>query len=144
MGDWTVRVALRTRYGLILVRNKGSEVWHLTGGKCEKGDVDWRCTAVREVLEETGLTIHPKKLRYHEVSHNKRGKRGRYSLHYCSIAISEAKLAQLRIKGREGEEARLFSYQEIRTMKDIGSFDRAFLGRRKLLRPPPTKARRRA
>ena len=136
MGDWTVRVALRTQHGIILVRNKDGERWHLVGGKKDPHDIDWRCTAVREVLEEPGYIISREDPRYHEFSHNKNGKRGRYSLHYCALVIPDAWLTQLNETGPDDEDIRLFPYEEVRKMKDIGAYDREYLGRRKLLRPP--------
>ncbi len=144
MGDWTTRVALRTRRGIIFVRRAGGIWWDLVGGKKDPHDKNWRCTGVREVLEEPGFAVSRARLRCHEVSHNKQGKRGRYSLHHCSIIIPVSWLRRMKSTGPEGEEVRLFSYKKIRRMKDIAPKDLAYLEQQNLLRSPRRQKRRRA
>lgn len=139
MGDWTVRVAVRTRKGIIMTKNVGQDKWHLLGGKKEAVDRDWRCTAVREAFEEAQLCLPRERLARHETSHNKRGKKGRYSLHYCSIDLPVLCVKGIPTKGPEDEEIRVFSYKELRRMlqaNEVGPRDTGYLRRRKLLRKP--------
>jgi ADP-ribose pyrophosphatase YjhB (NUDIX family) len=79
---WTggVRVAVANEDGkLLLVRHhyaaEGKDVWMLPGGAIEEGETS-RDSAIREVLEETGLVIHVGRLLWHveEVSET-RGQR---------------------------------------------------------------------
>lgn len=60
---WRIAVAIIERDGKILVAQRKAEspfpnLWELPGGRCRDGEEPARCV-VREVKEETGLSVRP-------------------------------------------------------------------------------------
>jgi ADP-ribose pyrophosphatase YjhB (NUDIX family) len=136
MKDWSVRIVVRILAGILLIRKPGGR-WHLPGGKKEPHHENWRQTAGAELDEETGV----KASNFLRITrhHNRRGKKGRYTLIYCEALIEDPSVrAQLKAfdpDREDGEEARIFSYEDViaMTSEDLDPVTKRFLQKWKLL-----------
>lgn len=111
---YAVAVLIITPQGVPLIRDPKKPVpvfWKLPGGRSNASETAEQ-TAVREVREEIGIIIKEKELRiiYQEDREN----------HILIIfRIDLPALPQLKKRGDEGEEIKIFSPQEILSMNDF-------------------------
>lgn len=111
---YAVAVLIITPQGVPLIRDPKKPVpvfWKLPGGRSNAPETAEQ-TAVREIKEEIGITIKEKELGIiHEED------RGNHVLIIFRINLSA--LPQLKKRGDEGEEIKIFSPQEILSMNDF-------------------------
>ena len=143
LSDWTSRIIVRTRVGIVFVR-KGHEPWHLPGGKKDSEDRTPLCTAKRELPEETGIPDDRGYFRLRFTRSSRQGKKNKYDIDYFEAAYpSDIVEKELKPFGDDGEETTILSYAQIRTGTNINTTHLSMLRRLKCLRPPNSKTRSR-
>ena len=139
--DWTARIILRTRTGILAVR-QGNDEWHLPGGKKNPGEVLPLSTAKRELTEETGIPHTHCTFRHRRTRPSKQGKRNKYDIHYFEAHCDDALVDSHRAShGIDGEETRIITYAELRTTTGFNTAQLNMLRKLRCLRPPNMSSR---
>lgn len=112
-GDYTTAVVIEGPGKKIpLILNPGKPLphfWKFPGGRSEEGETPEE-TAIREVAEETGLTLE-------RVVGFEAMNRGDHMLHFFGAKVPS--FEGLAKTGRDGERVALFTYEEIIEMVDF-------------------------
>lgn len=137
--DWTARLIIRTRKGVLMVLNSSGE-WEVPGGRRNPEDKDPISTAKRELLEETGLPSDGAQFHRRFVRSSRQGKKNKYDVHYFECVLPEGTIEKyLKTHGLEGEETRIYPYKKLRKSTDVRAAHLSMLRRLRCLRPPPIK-----
>ena len=112
--EYAVAVLIESPEGIPLIRDPKKLAplfWKLPGGRSEIGESAQE-VAIREIKEEIGLTLKSKDLKI-----LKEEDRGSHNLVIFKAAIDS--LDGMKFQGNEGEEIKVFSLEQIKTMKDF-------------------------
>lgn len=137
--DWTARVIIRNRKGILMVLNSQGE-WEIPGGRRNPEDKDPISTAKRELLEETRLPSDGAQFHLRFVRSSRQGKKNKYDVHYYECVLPAGTIEEhLQAYGLEGEKTCIYPYKRLCKSTDVRAAHLSMLRRLKCLRPPPIK-----
>lgn len=112
---YAVAVLIISPNGIPLIRDPKKPppiFWKLPGGKSAKAKESAEDSAIREINEELGLILKKEDL---EAVYREERENHEFIMFQASIPYSK----NLKEKGDEGEEIKLFAFEDLKTLRDF-------------------------